>query len=54
MYYSNLNTNSFVADLNNVPWHVIENEDDIDNAVLSWNTLFTEVANSHAPVKNVE
>ena len=49
--YKNLNTNSFVADLNNVPWHVIENEDDIDNAVLSWNTLFTEVANSHAPVK---
>ena len=37
-----------------MPWHVIENEDDIDNAVLSWNTLFTEVANSHAPVKNVE
>ena len=49
--YKNFDVNSFVADLNNVPWHIIENEEDINDAVFSWNTLFTEVADLHAPVK---
>ena len=49
--YKNFNVNSFIADLNNVPWHVIENADNIDDAVFVWNKLFSEVADSHAPVK---
>ena len=49
--YKNFDVNSFVADLHNVPWHIIENEKDINDAVFSWNTLFTEVAHLHAPVK---
>ena len=49
--YKNFDVNSFVADLNNVPWHIIENEEDINDTVFSWNTLFTEVADLHAPVK---
>lgn len=49
--YKNFNVNSFIADLNNVPWHVTESADNIDDAVFLWNKLFSEVADSHAPVK---
>ena len=34
-----------------MPWHVIESEDDVDDAVFMWNKLFIEVADLHAPVK---
>ena len=40
-----------LADLNNVPWLIIENEEDIDDAVFIWNQLFSEIADLHAPVK---
>ena len=43
--------NTFLADLNSVPWHVIENEEDIDHAVFIWNQLFSEIADLHAPLK---
>ena len=35
----------------NVPWHIVENESNRDDALLTWNKLFSEVADSHAPVK---
>ena len=40
-----------IQDMNNVPWHVVENESDIDSAVLMWNKLFCDIADAHAPVK---
>ena len=43
--------NSFKKDLEGVPWHLIENEDNIDDAVCTWNKLFLDIADSHAPVK---
>ena len=43
--------NTFLADLESVPWHVIENEEDIDSAVFVRNQLFCEIADLHAPVK---
>ena len=49
--YKNFNANSFMADLNNVPWHITESADNIDDAVLIWNKLFSEVTDLHAPVK---
>ena len=49
--YKNFNMNTFLADLNSVPWHVIENEEDIDDAVFIWNQLFSEIADLHVPVK---
>ena len=49
--YKNFGVNSFMADLNFVPWHVIENEDHRDDAVLTWNRLFLGVADLHAPVE---
>ena len=35
----------------NVPWHIVENESSIDDTLLTWNKLFSEVADSHPPVK---
>ena len=49
--YKNFNVNTFLADLNSVPWHVIENEEDIDDDVFIWNQLFCEIADLHAPVR---
>ena len=49
--YKNFDANTFLADLESVPWHVIENEEDIDSAVFVWNQLFSEIADLHAPVK---
>ena len=49
--YENFDANLFNDDLRNVPWHIVENESNIDDALLTWNKLFSEVADSHAPVK---
>jgi hypothetical protein len=49
--YKSFNANTFIQDMNNVPWHVVENESDIDSAVLMWNKLFCDIADAHAPVK---
>ena len=35
----------------NVLWHIVENESNIDDALLTWNKLFSEVTDSHASVK---
>ena len=35
----------------NVPWYIVDNESNIDDALLTWNKLFSEVADSHASVK---
>ena len=35
----------------NVPWHIVENESNIDDALLTWNKLFSEVTDSHTSVK---
>ena len=49
--YKSFNANTFIQDLNNVPWHVVESESDIDSAVLMWNNLFCDIADAHASVK---
>ena len=35
--------------MNNVPWHVVENESAI--LTVMWNKLFCDIADAHAPVK---
>ena len=48
----NYNRDAYLNDLNDVPWHLVDNEDNINDAVLTaWNKLFSEVANNHAPIK---
>ena len=37
-----------------VPWEIIENFDTIDDVVLAWTSLFTEVLDKHAPIKTKE
>ena len=34
-----------------VPWHVVENENNIDDAKLTWKKLFSEIADAQAPLK---
>ena len=43
--------NAFIQDLKNVPWHIVDDENNVNDAILTWNKLFTEVADSHAPLK---
>ena len=49
--YKHFDINAFKRDLEGVPWHGVENEDNIDDAVCTWNKLFSDIADSHAPVK---
>ena len=49
--YKNFNVNDFNDDLRNVPWYVVDNESNVDDALLTWNKLFLEVADDHAPVR---
>ena len=34
-----------------VPWHVVENENNIDDAVITWNKLFSEIADAPEAIK---
>ena len=49
--YRNFNSTLFNDDLRNIPWHIVENEDNVDDALFTWNKMFLEVADQHAPVK---
>ena len=49
--YRGFDENAFIQDLNNVPWHIVDDENNVNDAVLTWNKLFTEVVDSHAPLK---
>ena len=43
----------FIKDLQQVPWNaLIENTSSIDDSVINWNKLFSDIANEHAPLKN--
>ena len=49
--YKSFDTNAFNEDLASVPWHVVENENNIDDVVLTWKKLFSEIADAQAPIK---
>ena len=49
--YNSFDTKAFNQDLASVPWHVVENENNIDDAVLTWKKLFSEIADAQAPLK---
>ena len=49
--YKSFDTNAFNEDLASVPWHVVENENNIDDVVLTWNKLFSEIADAQALIK---
>ena len=49
--YKHSNEGIFLNDHEYVPWHVVENETNVEDTVLKWNKLFSGVANVHAPIK---
>ena len=38
-------------DLKDVDWESVANKEDVDSAVSTWNKLFTNIADRHAPVR---
>ncbi len=51
--FRNFNGDNFCNDLNNVPWHVIEFSNCVDDAWDMWKKLFLEVCDIHAPYVNI-
>jgi hypothetical protein len=49
--YKNYDRNAFLKDLKSIPWNLVNNCEDVDASVLTWNKLFLDVADTHAPVK---
>ena len=50
---SNYNSESFLEDLSYVPWHMVNFFDDVDDRVETFNSLFLEVLDEHAPIKRI-
>ena len=48
--FKNFEKDSFLRDLNNVPWNIIAVES-VDDAVHLWERLFIDIAEQHAPLK---
>ena len=50
--FKSYNKSSFRQDLTNVPWHVVlNNPEDLEGCVQTWNKLFLQVAEDHVPTK---
>ena len=45
---------SFCEDLSLVPWHMVYFFDDIDSQVETFNSLFLDVLDQHAPIKRIK
>ena len=50
--YRKYDKSSFIKDLKETDWNMVGLNGDVDPAVEMWNTLFTDFANRHAPIKN--
>jgi len=49
--YKHYSKQEFLKDLRDIDWDQALNKEDIDSAVGCWNKLFTNVADSHAPIR---
>ena len=49
--YKNFDENEFNNDIRNVPWHVVDNENDVDDALLTWNKFFTPLQLDFTPLQ---
>ena len=49
--FKTFDENSFKNDLNQVPWEILSSCDDVNEMVCIWNSLFLEVVNKHAPLR---
>ena len=51
--FKRYNREHFCKDIAGIRWSVIETFDEINDAVSTWNNLFVDVANRHAPLKRI-
>ncbi|KAI8516349.1 hypothetical protein Bbelb_049300 [Branchiostoma belcheri] len=42
---------TFLHDIAHVPWHLVSNEEDVNDALFCFMSLFTQVVDQHAPVR---
>jgi len=49
--YSKFNPDDFQQDMSMVPWHIVYDESDVNEALHLFTTLFCNVADQHAPAK---
>ena len=49
--YRKYDKSSFIKDLKETDWNMVGLNGHVDPALEMWNTLFTDVANRHAPIK---
>lgn len=49
--FKNYSKEDFVNDLKDVDWESVANKEDVDSSVSTWNKLFTNIADRHAPVR---
>ena len=52
--YKNYDHDTFIEDLANVPFHIVNLFDDPDDQVHAFNCLFQYVLNNHAPIKQIK
>ena len=50
--FRNFEENRFLNDLYSVPWEIIEQFDNLDDIVSSWNALLLDVLDRHAPIRH--
>ena len=48
--YRKYDKRTFIKDLKETDWNMVDFNGGVDPAVEMWNTLFTDVANRHAPI----
>ena len=51
--FKHFNEDLFLNDMFHVPWQLIENESNIDNAWNTWQQMFNDVCNRHAPYRQM-
>ena len=49
----NFDASKFLADLDHIPWQLMDTFNDIDDKVMVFETLFLGVTNQHAPLKTI-
>ena len=52
--YKHYNKQSFLQDLKYVNWSTLVDVNDVDNSVNSWCKCFTDLADTHAPIKKTK
>lgn len=49
--YKNFNSDIFLEDLQNAPFHVMDVFDDVDDKLFAFESLYLDIINEHAPIK---